>query len=210
MSDELLVNETFNSIEGEGKRAGALATFIRLTGCNLRCSYCDTAYAFCEGTRKSVQDIIDRVLYHNVTITGGEPLTQDIRGLIRGLAHHDVNIETNGSIDIRPYECYPHVFFTIDYKCDSSGMSQRMLSSNFECLRPKDVLKFVVGDYKDLEQAKEICERYSPKCNVYVSPVFGKITPVGIVEYIKRNSLQNWKLQLQLHKYIWNPNERGV
>lgn len=210
MSDKLLVNEIFDSIEGEGKRAGELATFIRLTGCNLRCSYCDTAYAFKEGKEMSLEAIEEAVNRFNVTLTGGEPLMQDVHRLIELFDTHEINIETNGSMDIEPYKKYPHVFFTIDYKCTSSGMSNKMLESNFKQLRPQDVLKFVVGCKEDLLQAKEICNRYFPVCQVYVSPVFGKIEPAEIVEFIKDNNLAEWKIQLQLHKFIWNPQERGV
>lgn len=211
MPNELSVNEIFFSIEGEGKRAGCLAAFIRLSGCNLRCSYCDTAYAYGEGTRMDVRGIAGMVGgYGNVTITGGEPLCQDIHGLLARLGAHDVNIETNGSVDIAPYREYPRVFFTLDYKCPSSGMGASMLEKNFRALRPRDVLKFVVGDIGDLRAAREACERYGPPCPVYISPVFGKIEPKAIVEYMKKERRFQWRLQLQLHKYIWAPEQRGV
>lgn len=214
MSDKLHVSEIFDSIEGEGKRAGKLATFIRLTGCNLRCSYCDTSYAFDDGMMMSLDDIYHRVRYHNVTLTGGEPLAQDIRDLLDLLRGHDVNIETNGSINIQPFFCdYPDVFFTVDYKCESSGMTKAMCRSNFATLRKKDVLKFVVGSREDLEQA--LCvfrEFYGNLRNrqIFVSPVFGQIDPQDIVAFMKRNNLWSWRIQLQLHKFIWNPQQRGV
>ena len=116
MNYSLCVNEIFDSIDGEGKKAGQLATFIRLCGCNLRCSYCDTAYAFNEGQHMDIADIIAQVSYPNVTLTGGEPLCQDIHALLEGLKGHSVNIETNGSMDIEPYFKYDHVWFTVDYK----------------------------------------------------------------------------------------------
>lgn len=150
MNYSLCVNEIFDSIDGEGKKAGQLATFIRLCGCNLRCSYCDTAYAFNEGRHMDIADIIAQVSYPNVTLTGGEPLCQDIHALLEGLKGHSVNIETNGSMDIEPYFKYDHVWFTVDYKSLSSDMANRMLPENFEKLRPQDVLKFVVGDEADL------------------------------------------------------------
>ena len=153
MNYSLCVNEIFDSIDGEGKKAGQLATFIRLCGCNLRCSYCDTAYAFNEGQHMDIADIIAQVSYPNVTLTGGEPLCQDIHALLEGLKGHSVNIETNGSMDIEPYFKYDHVWFTVDYKSLSSDMANRMLPENFEKLRPQDVLKFVVGDEADLRQA---------------------------------------------------------
>lgn len=213
MSDKLLVNEIFDSIEGEGKRAGALVTFVRLTGCNLRCSYCDTAYAFNEGKEMDVNTIADKVSYNKVTLTGGEPLLQkNVNKLIQALSDKEVNVETNGSINIEPFFCYNNLFFTVDYKCGSSNMSDKMCENTFQKLRHNDVLKFVVGSNEDLEQAKEVYNRY-PNLHdkaIYISPVFGNIEPVKLVEYIKDNKLDNWKVQLQLHKFIWEPDKRGV
>ncbi|MCH4187237.1 MAG: radical SAM protein [Megasphaera sp.] len=210
MKNKLNVNEIFDSIDGEGKRTGELATFIRLTGCNLRCAYCDTTYAFHEGHEMSVHDIAEKVTYQRVTVTGGEPLCQDIHGLLQTLEGHDINIETNGSIDITPYMKYDHVFFTIDYKCSSSGMSQAMLKENFTRLRQRDVLKFVVGSTADLQEAKHLTEKLQPHCAIYVSPVFGAIRPAQIVDFMKEYAMINWKIQVQLHKVIWDPEARGV
>lgn len=210
MNDKLKVNEIFDSIEGEGKRAGELATFIRLTGCNLRCSYCDTAYAFSEGTELQVSDIMDNVNYRNVTLTGGEPLIQPIEPLLTALGSHYVNIETNGSIFIKPYFDYTNIFFTMDYKCSSSNEQSKMFLDNLNILRKQDVLKFVVGSTQDLQEAKGICKKYRPKAKIYVSPVFDRIEPADIVKFMKEFNLQNWKLQLQLHKFVWNPKKRGV
>lgn len=210
MKNKLIVNEIFNSIDGEGKRAGELTTFIRLTGCNLGCSYCDTTYAFSGGCDMTIDDIIAKVKYYNVTLTGGEPLIQNIEPLLNKLLYNDVNIETNGSIDIGQYIIFDNVFFTMDYKCNSSNMNSEMLMSNLNLLRPRDVLKFVVGSLDDLEQAKKVYEEYSPLSSIYVSPVFGKITPAEIVDFMKAYDLEDWKIQLQLHKYIWTPEKRGV
>ena len=211
MQNEWPVNEIFFSIDGEGKRAGSLAAFIRLAGCNLRCSYCDTAYAFTEGTPMRAEEIAEAVKgWKNVTVTGGEPLCQDVHALLQRLREHEVNIETNGSVDVTPYHAYPWVFFTLDYKCPSSGMESSMLEKNFQTLRPQDVLKFVVGDMEDLRTAQRVCEKYEPNCLVYLSPVFGKIEAKEIVEYMKSARYKNWRLQLQLHKYIWPPDARGV
>ena len=143
-------------------------------------------------------------------LTGGEPLCQDIHALLAGLKGHSVNIETNGSMDIEPYFKYDHVWFTVDYKSLSSDMANRMLPENFEKLRPQDVLKFVVGDEADLRQALGVYRLYRPKCAVYVGAVFGKIEPRRIVEFMKENRLTDWHMQLQLHKFIWNPDDRGV
>ncbi len=220
-----LVNEIFDSIEGEGKRAGQLATFIRLNGCNLHCSYCDTAYAQdmpkdCEVTQ--VQDILDNIRCKNVTITGGEPLMhyKMLPSLLTALAnlqhrYHEVNIESNGSLPINDYLHFDNVFFTLDYKCKSSGMNGSMYLPNFEQVRAKDVVKFVVGSVEDLEEAAEVYTHFflsRLKGNVYLSPVFDKITPAEIVDFMKQPKYEkfDWRLQLQLHKYIWNPEKRGV
>ena len=205
------VNEIFFSIDGEGKRAGQLAAFIRLTGCNLRCSYCDTKYSFDEGREMSAEKISDAVKnFRNVTLTGGEPLIQNCHELLTRLESHEVNIETNGSIELSEYLKYANAFFTMDFKCYSSGTYDTMNYGNLKILRENDVLKFVVGDESDLILAEKICTEYKPKAQIYISPVFGKIEPLQIVEFIKRRHLENWKLQLQLHKFIWSPNERGV
>ena len=205
------VNEIFFSIDGEGKRAGQLVAFIRLTGCNLRCSYCDTKYSFDEGTKISAEKIAETVKkFRNVTLTGGEPLTQNCHELLKLLSQNEVNIETNGSIDLTDYLKYKNAFFTMDFKCYSSGMYDAMNYRNLGILREGDVLKFVIGDENDLILAKKICEEFKPRAQIYISPVFGEINPVQIVEFMKRHNLQDWKLQLQLHKIIWKPEERGV
>ena len=210
MKNSLVVNEIFHSIDGEGKKAGELATFIRLTGCNLRCSYCDTAYAFSEGRPMTIEEIARQVRYHNTTLTGGEPLCQDVHALLEALPGHSINIETNGSIAIAPYFRHDNTWFTVDYKCTGSAMSEHMLPQNFLALRRQDVLKFVVSNQEDLEQARHICQQYAPVCPIYISPVFGKIEGQRIVQYMEHYELESWRLQLQLHKYIWPPDMRGV
>ena len=212
--------EIFKSIEGEGKRAGVIATFIRLYGCNLRCSYCDTLYGI-EGnhytveTLENIVDTCEKFAAPYITITGGEPLIQpNIQDLINALTNKgfQVNIETNGSIDISPYLSNPNVLITLDYKCTTSGMQGKMLMNNFTNIRPGDVVKFVVGSYDDLEEARLFIEwmELDARCNVYISPVFGKIEPREIVEYMIENGMNECKVQLQLHKFIWNPDMRGV
>lgn len=205
------VNEIFFSIEGEGKRSGQLAAFVRLTGCNLRCAYCDTKYAFSEGHEITADEIADAVKdYRNVTLTGGEPLLQDCHEILTLLRSHEVNIETNGSISLAEYLNYANVFFTMDFKCHSSDATAAINHDNLKILREKDVLKFVVGDESDLEQAKEICTEFRPKSPVYISPIFGKIELLQIVDFMKQRHIENWRLQVQLHKIIWSPDERGV
>lgn len=212
------VVEIFNSIEGEGKRAGLPCTFIRLYGCNLNCSYCDSRYA-CEEDKyqiMSVADIVDWVQSYgcpNITLTGGEPLLNRDAAfqLLDTLSElgYEVNVETNGT---QLPMFFVNTFYTVDYKTNTSGMSDKMRRDVFSMLRPIDVIKFVVGNEADLIQAMEFCESYYPnlKPQIYVSPVFGMIEAKDIVNFIKDHKLWDWKIQLQLHKYIWNPEERGV
>lgn len=217
----MLINEIFQSIEGEGKRAGALATFIRTAGCNLRCSYCDTAYAFSlkSATNMSVEEILNKVneisIGKYVTITGGEPLLQivpELCELIRTLIQqgYEVNIETNGTIEpIMPSDP-GHLFYTMDFKCFSSKESEKMNMDAYTKLTSNDVLKFVVGSDEDLEQAEFMLKQVPTTAQVYFSPVFSKIEAKEIVEYVQKHKLKDVKVQLQLHKYIWDPNQRGV
>ena len=212
------VIEIFNSIDGEGKRAGELTTFVRLAGCNLQCPYCDTKYSWSdkdatEMTPMEVVQFISRSGYTNVTITGGEPLIHsEIRVLLNMLSRTGfyVNVETNGSVDVAEFR-RPGVFFTVDYKCPSSGMEDKMCFSMFNELQEEDVLKFVVGSQEDLQTAKRVTKLLgNHACSIYVSPVFGQIEPVEIVEFMKKYEIEDWRIQLQLHKFIWDPNERGV
>lgn len=220
----MIVNEIFTSIDGEGKRAGQLTTFVRLAGCNLRCSYCDTKY--CQQQKGGLLDVEAIIAackiadVKNVTVTGGEPLIhEDIIPLLEGLADDGfyVNVETNGTVDIDGLvdrDEYPNIFFTVDYKCPSSGMEDKMnvamFSPGSNSLTENDVLKFVVGSEKDLRKAECIMKHGDLKAQFYLSPVFGEIEASDIVEYMKSHDLQNCKIQLQLHKYIWDPMKRGV
>lgn len=216
------VAERFTSINGEGRKAGELAVFIRFRKCNLNCSYCDTKWANtddCPAEMLSAEQIAGYVYgtgVKNVTLTGGEPLLQENLGeLIDILMEqgNSVEIETNGSISIEELskrENRPS--FTLDYKLPDSGMERAMELGNYNFLRKEDTVKFVSGSISDLETAVKIIEKYEllKRCNVYFSPVFGKIAPADIVEFMRINNLNGVKLQLQLHKFIWNPEERGV
>ena len=214
------VYEIFNSIDGEGKRTGILASFIRLAGCNLRCRYCDTTYAFdpTDSKEMSIEQIVEELnQYHcpNVTLTGGDPLSNpDAYALIEALVKvgYKVNVETNGSIPINPYTHIPceYLFLTMDYKLPSSGMESKMVTDNLELLREGDVLKFVVSDIEDLNRMKEILDTHSIKAQIYISPVYGEIDMRNIVQYMKDNNLTNARLQIQLHKVIWTPETKGV
>lgn len=215
------VNEIFLSIDGEGCRTGLPVVFIRLYGCNLNCSYCDTRYS-CEQQEykeMSLYDILVEVLSYGVprvTLTGGEPLIHPgVKDLIVSLVANDieVNIETNGAVDLDKFIEFKYnskVVFTMDYKCKSSGMEDKMILSNLEFLQPKDVIKFVVSNYNELEKMEYILESSKCKAQAYVSPVFDAIEPKELVEYILDNKLNNVKVQVQLHKIIWEPTKRGV
>ena len=210
------VSEIFNSVEGEGKRVGLPCTFIRLFGCNLRCSYCDSMYAV-EGDSYTVMNVldiiaeVDKLDCLNVTVTGGEPLIHTgCKELLYELCNrgYKVNVETNGSVPI--VVRHPNLFYTVDYKTLSSGVSDEMIPGIFSRLSHNDVIKFVVGNEYDLVHAKSFIDSIITDAQIYVSPIFGKIEPSKIVEFIKKNKLWNWHIQLQLHKYIWNPDKRGV
>lgn len=215
------VNEIFLSIDGEGYRTGLPVVFIRLYGCNLNCSYCDTRYS-CEGQEykeMSLYDILVEVLNYGVprvTLTGGEPLIHPgVKDLINSLVANDieVNIETNGAVDLDEFIEFKYnskVVFTMDYKCKSSGMEEKMVLSNLVFLQPKDVIKFVVSNYNEMEEMEYVLEASMCKAQVYVSPVFGAIEPKELVEYVLENKLNNVKVQVQLHKIIWEPTKRGV
>lgn len=219
MKDKLLVNEIFGSIDGEGLRTGELATFIRLTGCNLRCRYCDTKYAFKEGKLLTIDDIlkeVSKIGYKNITLTGGEPLiSKNSYLLIDKLMKqgYRVNIETNGAIDITPL-LDKNVLITMDYKTKSSGMNNKMIKDNLIKLRDNDVLK-IVCNKEDFNDIKELLKNNDIKSYIYFSPIYKEIEPYELVKFLKELhneeiNTDKIRIQVQLHKIIWNPNERGV
>lgn len=222
--DTLIVNEIFVSIDGEGKTAGMLTTFIRLAGCNLRCAWCDTAYALRkeQGKPMTVQEVLAAVSTHAVTLTGGEPLEQEAAvELVRLLMARgvDVNVETNGSRSTEKLLALPgaeqHLLVTLDWKLPASRMEAQMHRPSFAALRECDVLKFVVASAADLERAYEVLDALQPRSLVYFSPVFGFLEPVALVEALRRrheagHDVRRLRVQLQLHKIIWHPEERGV
>ena len=217
------VVEKFVSINGEGRRAGELAVFIRMKGCNLRCTYCDTLWANeadCESTEMTVDEIVSYIeesKVKNVTLTGGEPLLREgMAELITAILsdpQRRVEIETNGSVDLSPYcELERRPSFTMDYKMPDSGMEHAMCLSNMEKLSSEDTVKFVVSSRSDMERALEIIEKYDlrERTAVYFSPVFGRIEPVELVDFLMEKKLNDVKIQIQLHKVIWDPQKRGV
>lgn len=217
------IAEIFTSINGEGEKAGQLAVFIRLQGCNLNCSYCDTKWAneedcpFHWTETAEIAEFVRSLRIRNVTITGGEPLIQpDIRELLEALTSlpdTEVEIETNGSVPLAGFlDMKNRPSFTMDYKLPGSGMEDAMLTSNFLCLDSRDMVKFVVKDGADLMRAKEIIDSFdlTSRCPVHLSPVYGEINPEDIVNFMKSYRMNGVTLQLQLHKIIWAPDVRGV
>ena len=215
------VVEKFVSINGEGLRAGELAVFIRFKGCNLNCSYCDTSWAneidcgYEELSPEEILDYIKSTNIRNVTLTGGEPLLwHDIKRLTELILSDGslrVEIETNGSVDISGL-MKDDLTFTMDYKLPSSGCEDKMNRDNFDCLRKTDTVKFVSGSKDDLNRALQVIREYDliNRCHVYFSPVFGRIEPREIVEFMIDNNLNDARIQIQMHKVIWNPNQKGV
>lgn len=222
------VNEIFTSIDGEGIRTGYPVIFIRLFGCTLRCTYCDSMYA-CVGDdykEMTVEDIIlavneEREKYDisKITLTGGEPLMHypEVYDLINALTdnEYEVNIETNGNVSLEELEQRAtdrdNIIVTMDWKSVSSGMSDYMLPHNLDLLKEQDVLKFVVGTDEDLNQMEDVITQYPElKCSKFASPIFGQIPPCQIVKFILDHKLSDVRMQLQIHKYIYDPNARGV
>lgn len=223
------INEIFSSIDGEGIRTGYLVTFIRTFACNLLCSYCDTLYAVKPETEEdklkaytimSVNDVVNKCKEygnHRITFTGGEPLIQkDANELINALTSQgfEVNIETNGAVELESHidkwEHNENIILTMDWKSPSSGMRNRMIESNLELLNNRDVLKFVVGSEEDLQDMLNVIITHDLCCNIFVSPVFGNIEGKDIVKFMQEHNLQNVRVQIQLHKYFWPPEMRGV
>ncbi len=217
------IAEKFISINGEGGKAGQTAVFIRFTGCNLSCSYCDTKWAneenaaYTKMTAEEIVNYIKNTRIKNVTITGGEPLIQkDIKlllELISGEKELCCEIETNGAVSLKPFsDIKNRPSFTMDYKLPSSGMEKYMLMENFDLLTLNDTVKFVSGNVGDLIRAKDIMDKFElyGRVNLYISPVFGSIEPVEIVKFMTENKMNNVNLQLQMHKIIWDADMKGV
>ena len=217
------VVETFISINGEGQHAGELALFIRFAGCNLNCNYCDTRWAnqpdvvYQEMTETEIKALVTDSGVRNVTLTGGEPLLQpgmyQLLETMGSLPDIRIEIETNGSVDIEPYmTLIRRPAFTLDYKLPGSGMEAGMNMENYRYLTKEDTVKFVISDKTDLMRAREIIEQYQleGRCGIYYSPVFGRIRPAEIVDDMREHRLNGVHMQLQMHKFIWDPEQRGV
>ncbi|MCW8814178.1 MAG: radical SAM protein [Chlorobium sp.] len=212
----LKINEIYHSIQGESTSAGKPCVFVRLTYCNLRCAYCDTEYAFYNGKDMSFQQVIDEVEKYNcklVEVTGGEPLVQmeeclDLMNKLCDLGY-EVMIETGGSFSIKDID--PRVKIIMDLKCPSSEMEKKYFYDNFQYLKQTDELKFVIGEREDYDWTIGILKKYNlfGKCEILFSVVFGELEPVELVNWILKDKLEV-RFQLQMHKYIWHPETKGV
>ena len=212
----LTINEIFYSIQGESTRAGQPCVFVRLTACDLRCSWCDTPYAFDEGRKMSVDEVVAAVEQYGcplVEITGGEPLLQeDVYPLMERLAGtgRTVMLETGGHRSIARVPA--GVLKIVDVKCPGSGEADKNDWANLDALAPHDEVKFVIKDRADYEFARDVIARYGladRAAAVLLSPVHGVLDPRTLSEWILADRLPA-RLQLQLHKYIWTPDTRGV
>jgi 7-carboxy-7-deazaguanine synthase len=212
----LTINEIFYSIQGESTRAGQPCVFVRLTACDLRCSWCDTPYAFHEGSKRTLDEVVADVERYGcrlVEITGGEPLLQDdVYPLMRRLVDsgRTVLLETGGH---RPIRAVPdEVIKIVDVKCPASGESDKNDWSNLDVLSPHDEVKFVIQDRRDFEFAVDVVRRHglAGRCAaVLFSPVHGVLEPKTLSEWVLADGVPA-RLQVQLHKYIWPPSTRGV
>jgi len=209
----MLVNEIFYSLQGEGRWIGLRNVFVRLSGCNLRCSFCDTKYAYEDGVKRSVDEVVEKVSGFSckkVCLTGGEPLLQtESVELVRALRQKGflVLVETNGSCDVSEVVGDDGVVISLDVKCPSSGMHEKMVFENIALLSEKDQLKMVIGSRADYDYAKEIIKRFSPSAPVFLQPVWG-FNVRELAEWIVKDDLEV-RLGLQLHKLVWGQ-KRGV
>lgn len=210
------INEIFLSIQGEGLTTGQPTIFIRTTGCNLRCSYCDTKYSYEEGTERRIEEILDIISKYyvkRICITGGEPLLQnEINDLIEKLLENDyeIDIETNGSISLDKIPENDRILISMDIKCPSSGENEKMNLDNLKYLSKKDQVKFIINDKNDFFYAKNILinNNLDSKTNVFFHPVDG-IDAKNLVDWTLEYNL-DVRIGLQIHKIIWSRNTRGV
>ncbi len=211
--ERLRVTEIFHSLQGESVTAGLPTVFVRLTGCPLRCRWCDTSYAFSGGEWMEIGEVLERVAAYacrHVTVTGGEPLAQPAcRALLAGLcdAGHEVSLETSGALEISGID--PRVTVVMDLKAPGSGEQARNRMENLELLRPRDQLKFVLAGREDYDWARTMLAAHdlSRRCEVLFSPVYGELEPAELAGWILEDRLPV-RFQLQLHKLIWGE-ERG-
>jgi len=211
----LKITEIFASVQGETSYSGYPFAFVRLTGCNLRCRYCDTSYAYDDGEDLPVGEVVSRVVSFGLTrscVTGGEPLLQDeAPALVEALLDlgQEVLVETNGTLPLSGLD--PRAVKIMDVKCPSSGEDRKTLWENFRHLTGRDEVKFVVSSEEDYRYAKDVASRYrrGRDWNMLLSPAFGSIPPERLAGWMIGDGLDA-RLQMQLHKIIWEPDRRGV
>jgi 7-carboxy-7-deazaguanine synthase len=207
------INEIFYSLQGEGLLVGTPSIFLRVSGCNLRCTDCDTTYAYEKGREMKIKEILDEVKKFpctHVCVTGGEPLLQkDTPTLIDGLLKKDytVCLETNGSYSVKKLVGKKSLILSLDIKCPSSGSHEQMNMNNISYLSKKDQLKFIIKNKEDYLYAKKILRKYNPVCSVFFQPVWGT-DPKKLTSWILHDGL-SVRLSLQLHKIIWGT-KKGV
>jgi 7-carboxy-7-deazaguanine synthase len=212
----LTVSEVFLSIQGESTHAGRPCVFVRLSGCDLRCAWCDTPYAFAEGEKRSVQSVVQQVVGYGcglVEVTGGEPLLQkDVHPLMSALLSRGLTVllETGGQASLEPVP--EGVVRIVDIKCPASGEADRVDWGNLDRLRLRDEVKFVIGDRGDYEYARDVTRRFDLPARtaaVLYSPVHGVLSPAELAGWVLADLLPV-RVQLQIHKYIWGADARGV
>jgi 7-carboxy-7-deazaguanine synthase len=222
--------EIFETVEGEGTASGYPTIFVRLFNCNLRCTWCDTKYSYAPAKPEyfaTITEIVNNVKrygHNRVCLTGGEPLMDAKKSLmlIKALAEienvEDIHVETNGAICLKKFEELrkSNVFvknklrFILDYKLLSSGENEKMIMGNFELLQDHDELKFVISSYEEFLQSTEVIQKWYKKGIILFSPVWESLSPQKLVSLILKHKLSNVKLNLQMHKVIWEPDTRGV
>ncbi|NET39850.1 MAG: radical SAM protein [Cyanothece sp. SIO1E1] len=227
---EIPMVEIFETVEGEGLKAGFPTVFVRVFHCNLRCTWCDTVYSYAPAKPEftaTIEDIVQQVKRYSsryICLTGGEPLIHQEKsaGLIEQLTMldniQDIHIETNGAIHLQPFAeirsqtslWQGKVRFIMDYKLPDSGEMDKMIVDNFQYLEEQDEIKFVIGSDKDFEIALEVMNNHYHKGVVLMSPVWETMPPRRLVEKVLEHQLSQVKVNLQLHKIIWDPNQRGV
>jgi 7-carboxy-7-deazaguanine synthase len=214
-NQEINIIEVFASVQGETSRSGLPTAFVRLAACNLRCTWCDTAYSFGRGNPIDISTLIKKVNEMGcqyVCVTGGEPLLQDnVHILMKELcdAGYILNLETGGSLSIAPVD--PRVHIILDIKCPGSRMSDKNFWDNLSLIQPKDELKFVIVDRHDYQYSKDICTQFNlwNRVPVLFSPVHGLLDPKELISWILADKVPV-RLNLQIHKYIWTPDTKGV
>ncbi|MBM7094352.1 radical SAM protein [Bacillus sp. H-16] len=222
--------EIFETVEGEGSAAGFPTVFVRVFHCNLRCHWCDTPYSYAPAKPEfeaTIGEIIERIKEFEsryICFTGGEPLIHGKKSaaLLTAMAEldhiKDIHIETNGGIDLAPFEeirksdplVNEKARYVMDYKLTASGEKERMIESNFDLLKKQDEIKFVIANDTDFTEAKDVIEMYHKDGQVLFSPVWESMPPKRLVEKVLYHKLSNVKVSLQLHKIIWHPDQRGV